>query len=499
MSEIGTVIATLEGPNSSEFSFVIKEEKGKMPVRKGQFVQLNTEEGLLIARVSEIFKTNRYFMRAESVREYERSGKPLMDVFPVDRWEYLVAKTVPLGVLSGGSQKRISFPPSPGEKVFAIDEKILSSFLGFNDNGIHIGKIGAHDMDVKLDMNKLFQKHVAILAISGGGKSYLASVLIEEILGRKEAPAVVVIDPHGEYVGFSHDEVLGSKTRVFNEKNISIAASGLSAFQLGELIPHLSSVQRRELHQVIQSLRTKKPAYNLEELIGEVEASEIKPATKEPMISWLMELNSSGLFSNVDSPSVEELAKPGQISVFDLSEFVHLRDRQLIATSVSRKLFDARRSGKISPFVLFVEEAHQFAPEGVEREGAISRSVIEQISREGRKFNACLVLISQRPIRLSTTALSQCNTHIILRVTNPYDLDHIGKSSEGITRDVLNMIPGLKVGEALLVGEAVNYPLLVDIRARTTKKMEKSKNLEDALRSFNEKKIKNSEDLEAFS
>src|SRR3989338_582299 len=499
MSEIGTVIATIEGPNSSEFSFVIKEEKGKMPVRKGQFVQLNTEEGLLVARVSEIYKTNRYFMRAESVREYERSGKPLMDVFPVDRWEYLVAKSVPLGVLNEGSQKRISFPPSPGEKVFNVDEKILSSFLGFNENGIHIGKISSHDMDVKLDLSKLFQKHVAILAISGGGKSYLASVLIEEILKRNQAPAVVILDPHGEYKGFSHDENFAHKTKIFNEKSISIAARNLSAFQLSELMPHFSSVQRRELNQVIQTIRTKKHVYNLEELIQEVEASEIKPATKEPMISWLMELNSSGLFINVDSPSVEELAKPGQISVFDLSEFVHLRDRQLIATSISRKLFDARRNGKISPFVLFVEEAHQFCPEGVERESAISRSVIEQISREGRKFNACLVLISQRPIRLSTTALSQCNTHIILRITNPYDLDHIGKSSEGITRDVLNMIPGLKVGEALIVGEAVNYPLLVNIRNRSSKKFEKTKNLEDAMSSFNQDKLKTSEDLQAFS
>ena len=52
MQEIGTIISTLEGPNSSQFSFVIKEAKVGIPVHKGQFVQLETEEGLMIARVS---------------------------------------------------------------------------------------------------------------------------------------------------------------------------------------------------------------------------------------------------------------------------------------------------------------------------------------------------------------------------------------------------------------------------------------------------------------
>lgn len=89
---IGTVISTFEGPSTFQFNFVIKEDSEKIPVHKGQFIQLQTEQGILVGRVDEIIKTNRYFMQAESVREYEKSGKPLMDMFPVDRWEYLVGK-----------------------------------------------------------------------------------------------------------------------------------------------------------------------------------------------------------------------------------------------------------------------------------------------------------------------------------------------------------------------------------------------------------------------
>jgi len=501
MQEIGTVISTLEGPSSSEFCFVIKDVKG-IPVRKGQFVQLETEEGLLVARVSEIIKTNRYFMRAESVSEYEKSGRPLMDVFPVDRWEYLVANAVALGIYSDGKQKRVSFPSSPGQKVYEIDEKILFNFLGLDqEKGLAIGEVEFHNIDTRLNLTKLFQKHCTILSQTGFGKSHLVSVLIEEILERKEEfgkPAVIVVDPHGEYSGFSEDENFLTRTKVFDEKNISIATCGLSASQICEFQPFISSVERRELGKIIEKMNERKNAYDLNGLIAEVEISEIKPVTKAPLVSWLFDLNSTGFFKNIDSPNLEELAVAGQLSILDLSEFTHLRDRQIIVANIARKLFAARRKNKIPPFIFIVEEAHQFAPEGEEKSGAISKNIIETIAREGRKFNACLVLVSQRPIQLSTTALSQCNSHIILRVSNPYDLDHIGKSCEGVTKDVLEMMPGLKVGEAFVTGEVVNYPLLVKVRERISKKSEKGSRLEDVLLDFNERKIKSKEDLKQF-
>ena len=74
MSEVvGTVISKELNPNVSQFSFVITN----MNARKGQFVMLDTPEGKMIARISDIIKTNRYFERAESVHEFERAGKSL--------------------------------------------------------------------------------------------------------------------------------------------------------------------------------------------------------------------------------------------------------------------------------------------------------------------------------------------------------------------------------------------------------------------------------------
>ena len=115
MEPIGTVISTMDGPSSTKFSFVISQEG--LPVRKSQFIMLETEEGKMIARVTDIFKTNRYFQRAETVREYERSGKNLTDIFPTQRWEYLMAEACPLGIYHNNKEHRTSFPPSPGTKI----------------------------------------------------------------------------------------------------------------------------------------------------------------------------------------------------------------------------------------------------------------------------------------------------------------------------------------------------------------------------------------------
>lgn len=82
---------------------------------------------------------------------------------------------------------------------------------------------------------------------------------------------------------------------------------------------------------------------------------------------------------------------------------------------------------------------------------------------------ACLCLISQRPKKLSSTVLSQLNSKMVLNIKNPYDLKHLMDSSEAITKEYADMISGLGVGEMLLIGSAVNYPIFIDIRERKFK------------------------------
>ena len=496
--EVGTVICTSSGPSAFEFDFVITNTSLSVPIRTGQFVEVNTEEGTLIAQVTEIMKTNRYFMHAEAVREYERSGKPLTRIFPVDKWEYIIAKAKPLAISINGRLERVTFPPSPGEKVKLASQDTLANFLGLDiENGIELGTVRYHNIPARLNLTRLLQKHVAILAISGAGKSYLASILTEELLLRSPAKgrvAVVIIDVHGEYASLA-EKVEGSeyvdfsdKVSVFKTSFFQIAVPQISERMFGEFQPQISPIQIRELGRILKNLKRRMyetgVPYSLQDVIREIEQDEkMNIRTKEALLGWLYDLEETGLFGPVESPNLDKIVKPGHAAIIDLSEIISLRKKQILISYVARRLFDLRKQDKIPPFVLILEEAHQFCPEA-RRELAISKSIIETIAREGRKFFASLCLISQRPVKLSTTVLSQCNTHIILRITNPYDLKHIGESSEGIDRNVLDVITTLNVGEALVVGEAVNFPLFIKIRKRKSKEPKHALNLEDAAKKF---------------
>jgi hypothetical protein len=498
MNEYGTVISTLEGPCTRKFSFVIK--KGGI-IRRGQFVEVAVEGGKLIGRVADVFKTNRYFMRPDSVERYEAS-KPMEEIFPVGNWEYLVAEVAPLGVYSEGRFEEVSFPPSPGTAVSEPERALLQKFLGLDEKGLEIGELPFHDVKVSLNLTRLLQKHLAILAISGAGKSYLVSVLLEELLRRKREEgqiATVIIDTHGEYVSLAEDPNYADKVNVIRGSEIKIGLSRLSPKQLSEFTPNITSAQARELTRVLRKIKSDKKQFDVMELKKMIEEDDtLKQQTRDVLEAFLAELGETGIFGVFDHPEAKALAQQGRVSIIDLSSLVSSVSKQMIVSHIAKNLFSLRREEKIPPFLLILEEAHQFVPEKAKEERAMSRPILQTIAREGRKFHASLCLISQRPVQLSTTVLSQCNTHIILRVTNPYDLDHIGESSEGITKDVLNQISGLRVGTGLVVGEAVNYPIFVRIRRRKSKESSKGIPLEDAAREFSNREKKKREDAKSF-
>ena len=320
-----------------------------------------------------------------------------------------------------------------------------------------------------------------------------------------------MVDVHGEYSSFAEPVKAGDKCTDYSNKcslingvNVRIGVSNMSAEQLLNYMPNMSAIQRRELAKVFESFRKKmkkgEGTFNLQDIIKEIEETDLikKQATKESLTGWLYDLAKNDVFSDTDYPNVRTLVKAGHLSIIDLSNILGSKRKQIIVAHIARELFGMRRNNQIPPFFLVVEEAHQFVPEGVRSENALAKSIIETIAREGRKFHASLCLISQRPKRLSTTVLSQCNTHIIMRVTNPYDLDHIKQSSEGITQAALDSISSLPVGQGLIVGEAVSHPLFVKIRKRKSQESTKGIDLEKAALKFEENFDKKSKDAESF-
>ena len=482
--EIGIVFNYQQLPDVHQFPFVIKKDLGRLKVQKGLFVHTETIDGFLIGTIEKILLVNEYFADPLTIKAYNNKNNIniIKSLFPSDEFEYAIAIVKTLGILEFDETdkyhlikriKRMTYPATPGKEVYALDENILKQFIGIdNKDGLLLGKVKVSNIDARININRLLNKHFAILSISGGGKSYLTSIIIEELLmrdGSRGTPAIIVIDVHGEYTYFKDLKKFTDKVKVFDCMYFQIAVPKLNGFTFKKYQEQISSVQVRELSKHIKSLkeeRDKKSGYSLRDLIEHVEYGNLNiKSTKHALLGWLTELERLHLFGPVENPDLSEAIKPGHLTIFNLAREISIRKKQIIVDYICYRIFQMRRLGEIAPFLLIIEEAHQFCSESAQSK-AISKNIIETIAREGRKFMACLCLISQRPKRLSSTALSQLNSKMILNIKNPYDLKHLMDSSEMITKELADMISSLGVGEMLLMGNAINYPIFIEVRKR---------------------------------
>ena len=154
-----------------------------------------------------------------SLAHFFKFSGELYSAFPVKEWEYTIADAKPLGVYSKeGALNRPSFPPSPGNVISDVEDDMLNKFLGLDQSkGIDLGTVQQHELRARFNLTRMIQKHMAILAISGAGKSYATAVLIEELLSRESKSgkiAMFAIDTHGEYSDLLTDPEFGKNVKV---------------------------------------------------------------------------------------------------------------------------------------------------------------------------------------------------------------------------------------------------------------------------------------------
>lgn len=116
-----------------------------------------------------------------------------------------------------------------------------------------------------------------------------------------------------------------------------------------------------------------------------------------------------------------------------------------------------------TPILLLYEEAHKYVPKIDLVKYRSSKTAIERIAKEGRKYGVTLGIVSQRPSEVSETIFSQCNTFIAMRLTNPDDQNYVKKLLPDTMGNMTEMLPSLKAGDALLVGESIAIPSLVHL------------------------------------
>jgi len=126
-------------------------------------------------------------------------------------------------------------------------------------------------------------------------------------------------------------------------------------------------------------------------------------------------------------------------------------------------LFWARnlsQGGKERPLLLLMEEAHNY----LNSEGS-ALSIVQKIVKEGRKYGIGTMIVSQRPSEINSTILSQCGTFFALRLSNSTDRSHITSAVSDNLEGLTSMLPILKTGEAIILGEAVKLPMRTIIKA----------------------------------
>ncbi len=112
-------------------------------------------------------------------------------------------------------------------------------------------------------------------------------------------------------------------------------------------------------------------------------------------------------------------------------------------------------SGPSQPLLIILEEAHLFLPEGID---SPAHRTVSRIAKEGRKYGIGLCVVTQRPVEVENTVLSQCGTMISLRLTNSADRSKVEAAMPDDLGALSGMLPALRTGEGIVLGEAMPIP-----------------------------------------
>lgn len=156
------------------------------------------------------------------------------------------------------------------------------------------------------------------------------------------------------------------------------------------------------------------------------------------------------------------------ITILDLSGIPSSMMNDIIGT-ILRVLYDGlfwarylSEGGRERPLLIVMEEAHAYLNDNFDGAASI---VTQRIVKEGRKYGIGAMIVSQRPSEINPTILSQCGTFFAMRLSNATDRSHVTGALSDNLEGLTNMLPILRTGEAIILGEAVGLPMRTMIQA----------------------------------
>ncbi|MFC4075560.1 ATP-binding protein [Salinithrix halophila] len=355
--------------------------------------------------------------------------------------------------------------------------------------------------------------HIGVFGGSGSGKSFGLRVILEELM--KLAIPTLVFDPHFEMSFGDKVPELADESPSFDNRwmavqvgrEVGIHFADLSTRELVSLVGASGGGLTDPMTNVIQSLHKRGDNYisfsdrlaNVAQAIEEgekglkkrlhdedltpTEAERIKdllellpqygslPLASVKGVQWrLNRLEKAGLFTH-DIRVIEQGLEQGRLVVVQGDSWVLQVFSTYVITAVYKKrreYRDARMNGEegvfFPPFVIVTDEAHNFAPKGVD---APPKRVLKEIAQEGRKYGAFLMLATQRPTLLDETITAQLNTKFVFRTVRGTDIATLREETD-LTQEEGRRLPYLRSGDTFISSAVFGRTLFVRIRASYT-------------------------------
>ncbi len=363
-------------------------------------------------------------------------------------------------------------PVLPGTEIKLADAEILKEIFKVT-NPIKLGAlVNQSDVEVNVEANPILSRHLAILAMTGAGKSNTVAVLIDQLLGY--SVPVFIFDMHGEY---KDAEFPNGNVNVIKPK---INPQYMTFYEIKKLvnIPSNGYIQERHFRRAFKKAKEMlsdgvahtnnflQIIYDILEADSQVEGSDKQIVDVMNKIDDSMD-RYSNLFDQYTGNILTSIKK-AHANVLDLSQVdesvASVLVSHILRNSLQRSKNAAHSGNKkelLDNSIFFIlEEAHILAPN---KRDSDSKRWIQRVAREGRKFGLGLCLVSQSPKTVDHDALSQMNNMIILRLVEPEDQRHVQSASESLSQDLINQLPSLNVGEAIVLGLMTRVPTLVKI------------------------------------
>lgn len=439
-------------------------------------------------------------------------------------------------------ERGVATYPLPQQTIYLTPKSELRFIYGDAKGtviqlGEHVGSGGA---PCYAELNELLGKHTAILGSTGAGKSGTVAAVIHSILERGQIanhehwhPQIIILDPHNEYgkafpahQRLSTDEgslklpywlldleeslslfigktefAATSQSNIV--KNALIAVREAAAEQLGldknqltvdSPIPYIIGSAEGLDHFGI-----KDGARYEEGLIGAVNTQrpenkdkkqhedfsrvirKIDSLLKDGRLKFMME-NWDGAEDPLPTIVNQFLTQQTTVQIVDLSgvpnEVAGVASAAIARIVFQLKVWQTESERQNSPVLLVCEEAHRYVPNRGEAQYEAAQSAIRRIAKEGRKYGVGLLLVSQRPSEVEATVLSQCNSWIVMRITNDADREHVRSILPDSMSGLTKMLSGLRRQEAIFVGQAATLPTRVMIRSLSEEQLPRSNDVD---------------------